>query len=317
MRNSFPFQNRFTDFFLAVYETGSVQAASVALGVSQPAVSVAIKQLEEHLGTPMFERTSNGMTPTQAGLIFHKHASFCRQTAQYAEQEIAELTSGVTGHIRIGVGVAWAATFIPDVVFEVHKQFPALHLSVISGVAGQLTEMLHDGDLDIVLSSSPAQPTANEFFLSQLIASVQMIAVARREHPLFEHEAVSLSVLIKQNWVSFTDDIAFEQAATGFMASYGLPSPTSLIKTNSPNVLTEFTRRADTISVIAEPLMHRARESGLEKLTLQKPLWSIPINIQCSRAALDLAPVQLFLKAVTDGLRAERWGHTLTPNRIS
>lgn len=308
MRASYPFQNRFSDFFLAIYETGSVQEASQRLGVSQPAVSVGLRQLEEHLGTKVFERTASGMVATQAGKIFHRHASFCRQTAHYAESEIAALTSGVTGHMRIGVGVAWAATFIPDVVFEVHKQFPALHLSVVSGVAGQLTDMLHNGELDIVLSASPAQQDQSNFFLSQLIATVQMLAVARKEHPLFERGKVSLSDLVEQNWVSFADDTAFEQTASGFMASHGLPSPTSLIKTNSPSVLTEFTRRADIISVIAEPLLQKARESGLEKLALQSPLWSIPINIQCSRTALELAPYQLFLDIVKGGLRAEDWG---------
>lgn len=309
MRSSLPFQNRFTDFFLAIYDTGSVQAASQQLGVSQPAVSVGLKQLEEHLGTPVFTRSSSGMEPTKAGHIFHRHASYCRQTAQYAEQEIAALTSGVTGHMRIGVGVAWAATFIPDVVFELHKAFPALHLNVVSGVAGQLTDMLYDGDLDIVLSASPAQPIESEFFVSQLIAMVEMIAVARAGHALFEKPVVTLSDLVKQNWVSFADDTAFEQTASGFMASHGLPSPTSLIKTNSPNVLTEFTRRADTVSVIAEPLLQRARASGLEQLTLQSPLWSIPINIQCPRTALDLAPYRLFLEIVKTGLHGYIPGH--------
>ena len=95
---------RLVSYFLEVVERGSVSAASKALRVGQPSLSRQISKLEREMGVALFVRHARGVEPTWYGEVLVRHARNAISELQEAQQEIANLKAGTTGHASIAMG---------------------------------------------------------------------------------------------------------------------------------------------------------------------------------------------------------------------
>lgn len=102
--------NRFAamDAFVRVVDTGSFTGAARQLRVGQPAISKMIAQLEERVGVKLLLRTSQGLTPTEAGVNFYDHARRAIEEADEAELKARGAGAALTGRLRIGAAVTFA-----------------------------------------------------------------------------------------------------------------------------------------------------------------------------------------------------------------
>lgn len=138
---------------LDVARLGSVREAADALCVTESAVSKTLRELEEHLGVRLFERSTKGMLLTQAG----------RQFMNYAHSALHMLQTGVTlasggsnaprVAIRVGAMAVVAATFLPDVMRRFLEIDAGSRIEIASGSGESLLERLRAGSLDVVLST--------------------------------------------------------------------------------------------------------------------------------------------------------------------
>jgi DNA-binding transcriptional LysR family regulator len=100
--------------FVTVVDAGSFSAAARRLKLGQPAVSKSIAQLDEHLGARLLLRSTSGLTPTDAGQRFYKHARRAIDEADQAEQAVRESSDGLSGRLRIGAAVTFARLQLKD-----------------------------------------------------------------------------------------------------------------------------------------------------------------------------------------------------------
>ncbi|SDQ74732.1 LysR family transcriptional regulator [Pseudovibrio sp. Tun.PSC04-5.I4] len=292
------FLNRRTSQFLAIYETGNIRDAAVTIGLTQPAVSMGLQQLEDELGTPLFNRSVKGVVPTSAGKIYYRYACNLRQSAIYAAQEIEEQVRGHSGTLRIGAGLAWASTFIPPVLVHIKKKFPNLTIDLVAGVADQLAEKFETGKLDLLLAAGPIEPLASPEFLSYFLTNIPMVAMADPSHSLASHKTVSLKQLQAAEWAGFYEDDTFVYHATQFFALHGLNPPTISMRTNAIAALTEFVKSTETITLVSSPIVPRSLEAGLVILPLTEPLWEIPVKIHLRHVAAQLGPIKMFIDKI-------------------
>lgn len=142
--------------FYMVAKCGSLTRAAEELYISQPAVSQSIKQLENQLGTSLFNRTHRGMELSAQGgkLIFSKveQALFLLDEA---EKMIEQLNTSASGTIRIGASDTIFEYFLADKIVEYHEKFPAVKIELISDVSSRTLEGLKTNRCDIGFVNLP------------------------------------------------------------------------------------------------------------------------------------------------------------------
>ena len=304
MASLHPFLNRHTEHFLTIYEFGSIHAAAEQLGLTQPAVTMSLKQLEDQLETCLFNRSVKGMSPTPSGQTYYRFACSLRQSAQYASQEIKNLTTGYSGTLRIGAGVAWAVTIIPEILVEIGNMFPDLSIELITGVGDQLANSFEKGKLDILLAAGTQEPLNSPDFVHHFLRNISTVAVADSSHQLAKKKNISLEELASVKWAGFFEDDTFVHHATRLLAQHGLPAPTISMRTNSITALIQFVKNTGAVTLITEPLLNRAELEGLMPLSLEAPLWDIPISIHTRQHASELKPIRHFISLISEKVLA-------------
>jgi DNA-binding transcriptional LysR family regulator len=136
---------------VTVVETGSVTRAAELLHLVQPAVTRQIRALEHELGVPLFDRTSQGMRPTKAGVSLAERARRALTELDRARAELAPAPGTVTGLVAVGLLESTADMLAKPLVSAVLRDYPGIELRVLTAYSGHLQKWLDDGDLDLSL----------------------------------------------------------------------------------------------------------------------------------------------------------------------
>ncbi|MEU4894927.1 LysR family transcriptional regulator [Streptomyces sp. NPDC044780] len=154
---------------VTVAEVGSVTRAAELLHLVQPAVTRQIRTLEEELGVSLFQRTRQGMRPTEAGEILVDRARRALNELERARAEVQPRPGEVTGIVTLGLLESTSDLLAEPLVSAVGVAHPGVELRLLTAYSGHLQQWLDDGDLDLSLlynlDSSPslnARPLVRE-----------------------------------------------------------------------------------------------------------------------------------------------------------
>ncbi|KUN86439.1 LysR family transcriptional regulator [Streptomyces griseoruber] len=136
---------------VTVAEVGSVTRAAELLHLVQPAVTRQIRTLEEELGVTLFERTRQGMRPTEAGTVMVERARRALHELERARAEVQPAPGAVTGIVTAGLLESTADLLAEPLVSALAQEHPGVELRLMTGYSGHLQRWLDDGDLDLTL----------------------------------------------------------------------------------------------------------------------------------------------------------------------
>lgn len=136
---------------VTVVEAGSVTRAAELLHLVQPAVTRQIRALEQELGVLLFERTRQGMRPTEAGASLADRARRVLHELDRARAELAPTPGVVTGIVTVGLLESAAELLAEPLVSAVRRDHPGIEMRVLTAYSGHLRQWLDDGDLDVSL----------------------------------------------------------------------------------------------------------------------------------------------------------------------
>jgi len=142
--------------FTKVIRHGSFSAAAERLQLSQPAVSLQVRQLEKRLGVRLIERVGKRATPTAAGTELINHARRIEEAVSAALDAMATHASGTLGRVRIGTGATACIYLLPPVLRDLRQRFPTLEITVRTGNTADVLKALEENTLDIGLVTLPA-----------------------------------------------------------------------------------------------------------------------------------------------------------------
>ena len=140
--------------FYVVAKLGNISRASEELLISQPAVSMSIRKLEEQLGGNLFTRTKDGVVLTKEGETFYKYIKQAIEIIYNAENKYTELINLETGSIQIGSSVAIAKRFLLPYLHQFHQTYPNIDINIETGSSLELISNLKNGSLDIIFINS-------------------------------------------------------------------------------------------------------------------------------------------------------------------
>ncbi|KAA9156198.1 LysR family transcriptional regulator [Amycolatopsis acidicola] len=183
---------------VTVVEVGSVTRAAELLHLVQPAVTRQIKTLEQELGVPLFDRTRQGMRPTEAGLSLAERARRALTELDRARAELAPEPGVVTGIVSLGLLESTAVLIAEPLVAAILRDHPGIELRVQTAYSGHLQRWLDDGDLDLsLLYNLTGSPSLN---VTPLVRE-QLWAVAPASAKLRPGKPVPFGTLAGQPFV--------------------------------------------------------------------------------------------------------------------
>ena len=179
--------------FLAIAEAKTFTAGAKIVNITQAAVSMQIRQLEDELGMSLFTRTPRRVILTEAGEhLLHRARKILREH-DAAIAEIAELAGAEYGRLRIGSASAMFATAqLPTILEHLKEKFPNAEITVSSGTSQTLVDKMLHGDIDIAFVSLPVE-TPN--IQTDLLYSDEIVAIAHPKHPLANEKFISAATL--------------------------------------------------------------------------------------------------------------------------
>jgi DNA-binding transcriptional LysR family regulator len=192
-------------YFIAVAEELNFSRAAVRLHMAQPPLSVAIRQLEQELGTELLLRTTREVTLTEAGVTFLDGARRTLAELERARSDAQRAAAGETGQLR--VGFSWSAKFetLPMIGRALRSSHPDVSLLTEEMWNARMLPALHSGAIDVALSLSPE--IAGEFsYLS--VRSEPVIALLAGSHPLAGTNALELARLADEDFLFFPRELA-------------------------------------------------------------------------------------------------------------
>lgn len=142
-------------YFVSIAELGSLTAASRALRVSQPSLTVALRKLEEDLGTTLFVRTSRGVRPTASGEALLKHARQVLRALSDARAEIEGLEKEPRGRFALGCHESLGAYFLPGFMAAFLERHPAIELALWNGNSRDVHRAVVERVVDVGIVVNP------------------------------------------------------------------------------------------------------------------------------------------------------------------
>ena len=171
--------------FKEVAEAGNITAAAQTLFISQSAVSQSIKQLEAELQTRLFARNSRGVTLTADGRMLYEYVRSAMGLLETGEEKLSQSRDLQMGHLTIGASDTVTSQFLLPYLDRFHRQYPAIHIQIISGRSHKVLGLLQSGKVDIAFASTPQEGAALGTFPC---LATHSIFVAGAEYPCdFDH----------------------------------------------------------------------------------------------------------------------------------
>lgn len=142
--------------FRLVIQRGSFSAAADVLGLSQPAVSLQVRQLEQFLQTRLLERTWRGIKATAAGIALLAHSEQIELAVSAAVQSVSEFNREISGSITLGTGATACIHLLPPLLLKLREQHPLLTVGVTAGNTLDIVRAVEENRLDLGLVTLPA-----------------------------------------------------------------------------------------------------------------------------------------------------------------
>ena len=251
-------------YFETIAEMGHVGRAAKKLYRTQPALTGAVRRLEETLGTPLFERVGRGIRLTAAGAALQARARGLRIAADEAIREVAELGQGLAGLVRIGTVPTVARFLLPPLCREFLKEAPGVTFKTVIGHDYLLRNSLKAGELDVAVGFVSR---ADDDIAAHPILEDECVVVASRTHPIFRKSA-RMKDLLDYRWVLGGTAVATREWLDHAFVSRGLPTPTVQIETNLLLLLPPLIEQNNMLSFVSR--RHLERGSPLKEIPLKE-----------------------------------------------
>jgi len=185
--------------FLVIAETQTFTAGARRLNITQAAISMQIRQLEDELGIQLFTRTPRRVIITEAGQALLGRARKILNEHDGAICEVAEIAGGEFGRLRVGTASGTFATNqLPSIILTLQKSRPNIDITVHSGTSHELVDRIMHGEVDIAFVSLPVE---NLNITTETLFTDELVAIAHPDHPLANERQISPYALANENLI--------------------------------------------------------------------------------------------------------------------
>ena len=255
-------------------ERSLVRAAATS-GLTQPAASKLLREIETTIDVKLFDRHARGMTPTCYGEILVRHARLALSELGLARDEIVALKSGLSGKAAIGTVLSPGTNLVPTAVVRMKQQYPGVLASIEMGPSKDLVRKLLQGDLDMVVGRVIDCPRADDLVYEPLATDEPHAVIASAQHPLAAHKDLQLEDLIEQPWILPPAGSLVRDKLTDMFVQHGLSRPANIIETDCLPAITSLLRQGNMVVALPEEAVHSCCKAGVLTVLIR----NLPLNV--------------------------------------
>lgn len=266
--------------FVAVAEHGGFTSAARAIGVSQPAVSRAVRELERSVGFELLERAPKGVRLTRAGESFLSNARDVIGAMRSAEEAVSALGGLGHGRLHIGASTTIATYVLPAFIGKFLEGHPAVDVRLDSAHTRGVAQMLLDYHLDVALTEAPV---SDDKINSRRWRTDHLVAVASPKHPLASQRrippaALAIELLLLRERESGTRTIVLEG-----LAAAGV-TPGRTMEIDGPEAIKQIAAAGRGIAVVSRYTVVEQLSLGrlvvldIPKLKITRPFYRLSLK---------------------------------------
>lgn len=248
---------------LEVQALGTLRAAAAQLGMTQPAATVMLRELEAALGVKLFQRQGRGLLPTAAGAAVMAHFSGLRGGLEALARDLADLGGGGGGNLAVGSILAPSPTLLTRTVARIKQEQPRLRLSVLTETSDRLLDLLGEGKLDLVIGRM-ADGHLHAQHQFRVLDSEALSIVVGPQHPLARARRLSIARLVEQPWILQPRESPMREVLEREFRLHGVDTPANLVETSS--ILTTLFLIGEAPMVAVVPASLAARYAAMKLL---------------------------------------------------
>lgn len=187
------------EIFLSIAQEKSFSRAAEKMLRTQPAISIAIKRLEEELGESLFDRSSKAGTLTEAGRILHSYAQRILNLRDEATSAINELRGMYRGRLSIGANESTSLYLLPPLLIKYRQTHPKIKIEVYRNISERIPNEVLERNLDFgFLSFDPQHPSLQ----SMEVFHDELVLVVGPNHHLAGKKCVTVRDLGQESFVA-------------------------------------------------------------------------------------------------------------------
>lgn len=284
---------------LSLARTGNMSHSAEELHTTQPNLSKWLKELEEDVGLPLFERRNRGIRPTVYGEALADHARRIVAHLDKARNDMAVMRAGGAGIVRLGIaGASSVDTVVPMAVLRVLENHPTVHVSIEENSVETLRERLSAGQLDIVVGRSGIDFPTPEI-RSEILYVEPIHLVARSDHPIFKVKDPTWEQISEYGWALWAKGTPVRTAFDLAIADSGKHLPGNFVESNSASLNTSLLTSSNRIGVASHRPALRLKRTHLLGII------DFPLSVVGSVTMYwrDDAVARTAVRAALDGLR--------------
>lgn len=286
----------------AMEEEGNVRRAADVLGMTQPAASRLLKELEDVLEVRLFDRTPHGMHPTLYGEVMIRHARMVLSNLSQAHDEIAALRAGLVGQVQLGAIAAAAATMVPLAIARVKASYPQLQIWLQVETSDVMLPLVAQGHLDIMVGRVlERQGQFKDAVRYEPIAEEPLCVVVRPGHPLADASGLTMADIVGEGWVLHPPGSVLRHRFDMVFSQIGLAAPDNVVNTNNIVAISGILLQSDMLAVMPEEVARQYEEFGtLKRLAIELPCRMDAFGIITRQTRLLSPAATVVLRALHD-----------------
>lgn len=294
-----------------IERTGSLSKASEALSLTQPALSKALKEVEEMLGFALFTRSARGLEKTPQGSVVIHGANLLLQELSHVQQEAqaAGPEGKVAGVLRLGAPAYLAVSLLPQIIAHLTGSKPSLIVHLREDNVPNLFKGLLHGELDALITvyspEVPAEANQKELCFEKF-AEEDYAVIGPAGHPLARARSVPWERLASEPWImTGRPSLARLFIEQSFLRAGAIP-PGPLCETNSPVTNANLVAAGVGLSCVPGSTMREAeRTSAVRRIHVVPPPPVVALGLVYRAAAASHPRISLLQDAIEHVKRKE------------
>ncbi|MEG3135113.1 LysR substrate-binding domain-containing protein [Rouxiella sp. T17] len=298
------FNLRRLQIFLALYRLHHTQSVADLLGISQPAVSAALKVLERGAGVMLFQRTPKGMMPTPAGREIAPFISRALNEIRHIPEDLAAQQGVLTGTVHVGALPLCRSTLLPLAITHLVARYPGIKVVTNESAFSALVTELRSGDIDFILGALRQNDAVLDIH-NQVLFDEELILLARPQHPL-AGRPLTADDLAQTQWILPRDNTPARHLLDSAFQALGMNEPQPVVETGDLAIVRGLLLNSDMVAAVSShQLEYELRAGILAPLQLNLPNTRREIGFTFRQGALHSPATQALLRSISETLQPQ------------
>lgn len=264
----------------AIVDSGTFNEAAKRLRTSQSALSRMVANLENRIGTQLFERSNRPLIPTEAGKTLAQHGRTITTTRQRALEDARNVQDGMSGELKIGAPPFLCERLVGDAFSGFLQQRPHIEVKLVSEYFPQLERKVVLNQLDVVICPLRLLTVSKEDLAVEPLFDDEHIIVGRADHRLIKKGDISVQDLEDSTWISHSENSMLHADMASALSSFGVQNLKFAFQSESAGAILEMLRNTDFLTVLPRYVLRQNENT--------RSLAQLPVNLRSSSMSVGM-----------------------------